>query len=330
MQQISEFAIQDVQEKLMPIFRAMIQQVQQDFEVLVGSPLNVSNIEIPFVPREEYLRSKFAPCLYSDISIDQDYSGLMHLVFSKPFGIAISGLLVMIDENTIKEKLRTLTFDEGDKDAFAEIMNQLIGSIMTALQRVLPNKIHLNRENVEEFSVQDGAAKMESIFSEESYFMGKATIKTGNFDEDVFELLMPVSVAAQFAGLDLKEIEGRSKKMPILYLFEKEEQVGMVKPRLEESGLYLIPHYFKKVKVNPRQFEEARAVWIDVDQNVNQAITICKNIKLKYPHKKVILSSSNWTKARAIMAVQFGADDIIVKPFPRDLVTSRILPEIQV
>ncbi len=330
MPQISEFAIQDIQDKLMPVFRAMIQQVQQDFEVLVGSPLNVSDVEIPFVTREDYLRSKFAPCLYSDISIDQDYTGKMHLIFSKPFGIAISGLLVMIDESTIKEKLRTLTFDDGDKDAFAEIMNQLIGSIMTALQRVLPNKIHLNRENVEEFSVQDGAAGMESIFSEENYFLGKAVVKTGNFDEDTMELLMPVAVAAQFADLSLEEIEKRSQKTPILYLFEDEGQVQQVKSRFEENGLFLIPHYFKEVKVDPRQFEEARAVWIDVDQNVNQAITICKNIKLKYPHKKVILSSMNWTKARAIMAVQFGADDIIVKPFPKNLVSSRILPEIQV
>jgi len=55
---------------------------------------------------------------------------------------------------------------------------------------------------------------------------------------------------------------------------------------------------------------------------------ICKNTKLKYPTKKLILSSLNWTKAKTLMASQFGADEILAKSIGVAPIKSRIVSKI--
>ncbi len=328
MASLSKYVIRDIIESLSPIVKIVFQQISQDYAVLVGSELTVAPPEIKYIPKAEYIRSKMVPCAFSQISIDQDYSGKMYLIFSKKYAIIMSGLLVMIDERVIKEKIHSLTLDDGDRDAFGEIMNQLIGSIMTALQQTLPKKIHLNRDTVEDFDNRDEKFQSGELFPFDAFFMVTSTIKTGTFDEDVMELLMPVEVAAQLADISPDEISGRSQKLPILYFYENENQLKLVKPSLEELGLFLTPYFYKETKIDTNRLEEANAIWIDVDDDINKAITMCKSIKLKYPTKKLILSSANWTKAKVIMASQFGADDIIAKPFEVDFLKNRILPEI--
>jgi len=54
----------------------------------------------------------------------------------------------------------------------------------------------------------------------------------------------------------------------------------------------------------------------------------CKNTKLKYPTKKLIVSSLNWTKAKALMASQFGADKILAESIGVASTKSRILSKI--
>ncbi len=122
-------------------------EIIKNLGLLLGEDLSIIGQEWSLIERDRTLPIFTLPLAVSSLDVSKSFTGNGLLVFQKSTAILLSGVLSMYSKNILDEKLAKLDLDEGDKDAFGEICNQLIGSVNRIMSDLLPEKIHIKQTN---------------------------------------------------------------------------------------------------------------------------------------------------------------------------------------
>jgi hypothetical protein len=118
---------------LLPFF----DQLANDLQIMTNSKVNCQAGDITLIEKEDLLSQFFKDsCLVSKACEDGKNSGHIHLVIDVETSIATSGLMMMLDKESVDEKISKRDYDEEIAEGFQEVANLLTGATNTAVEKL--------------------------------------------------------------------------------------------------------------------------------------------------------------------------------------------------
>lgn len=120
------------------------------------------------------------------LDVEGPYEAKLFLIFEVELAVAFGGLLVMMQEKAIREKMARKEMNEDDLDAMGECVNQMSSAINEALRESLGGEFHARfREGL----IGEQGALTECKGTPMYRATGK--LKIGSLHEGKFQILMP-------------------------------------------------------------------------------------------------------------------------------------------
>ncbi|MBF0193813.1 MAG: hypothetical protein HQL71_04610 [Magnetococcales bacterium] len=118
---------------LMPFF----DQLASDLQIITNANVKCEGGDVVLVKSGDLLSHFFKDsCLVSKAKEDGKDSGHVHLVIDVETGIATSGFMMMLEKESIDEKISKRNFDEEIAEGFQEVANLLTGATNTVMENL--------------------------------------------------------------------------------------------------------------------------------------------------------------------------------------------------
>jgi len=307
-------------------------EVEQNLGMLLGKKVRLQEGTCQEVSHEDLLSRFQPPSIFSLIELEGEYSGQGCLAFAKRDAVLLGGLLSMLGEEALAERLEKLDFEESDRDAFQEICNQLIGYADRVLIERLPRKIHLKQKKTVFWEEGDSPYQFEEV----SYLLPIHAF-VGEQYEVQFVYLFPQSVVAQFTlptGKDawpsvrspgnggdsartiVPQVVFISLQTPEKELDNLMEKMGISHQRIDRlSVLAEILHAGRP-----------RLLIFEGNGNLETAFGTVTRLRrlLQKAGIPYWISGSNWTQSLVHRAVELGAQYVLALPLDAERVSRKL------
>lgn len=336
--------------KLQTIFNEALAQAAKESGILLGKELAAQPVETLQTNKLSYFSDLENASFVVGVQSREEYPGVFYLVFALRDAIVMSSSLLGIPPARILEKKRLAIMEADDCDAFAEILNQMIGSFNSVLQPRLPNKVHLKLLPSKKFIPQQDQVTADEPVPEGEYLMLMAQLEMPGQELNRLDLLIPLSLANLFdpeggaeasapvaeaalppavqqecsAPVDLAGArkssaaneDGAAQATMVLILDDDQFERQQVTEALSAAGVKVVA---ASLDDNIKELFAAGAVKVALISLTNaDDRELAVSIKLRaLAHDSqlvIIMCAKQWTRTGVLKALKFGARDIVLKP----------------
>ncbi len=335
--------------KLQTIFNEALAQATKESGILLGKELAVQPVETLQTNKLSYFSDLENASFVVGVQSREEYPGVFYLVFALGDAIVMSSSLLGIPPARILEKKRLAIMEADDGDAFAEILNQMIGSFNSVFQPRLPNKVHLKLLPSKKFIPQQDLATAEEPVPEGEYLMLMTQLEMPGQELNRLDLLIPLSLANLFDPEEGAEATAPVAEAAPPTAVQQEccapaELAVARQPAANEDDvasetmvLILDDDQFERQQVTEALSAAGmKVVAASLDDNIKELFAaggvkvalisltnaddreLAVSIKLRaLAHDSqlvIIMCAKQWTRTGVLKALKFGARDIVLKP----------------
>lgn len=321
-------------------------QACEECSMLLGQELHSAHDDARATSKAAYFKGTDDAILVATVESRDGYPGTMYMVFTLRDAILLSGLMLGIPPARIKEKCRLAIMEPDDKDAFGEIMNQLIGSFNSVFQPKLPNKSHLKLIRHNKFV--PGMDEMTDIepLPEDDFFLFRNRFSMPGQEMDWLDIFIPRPLACLFdpppeappapeqvaAEETLAAVPSEAREPAIIILEDDAAARDRIAAALVQTGLKVLTG---GIGTDIRELfgqGDVQAAVIGVKDTEDHELSLCIKLASFGSGGKplpIIMCANQWTRSSVLKAIKYGARDIVLKPYnPDELLAkiSKILP----
>lgn len=330
---------------LQNILTAAVAQACEECSMLLGQELSSAHDNALNSNKATYFKGNDDAMLVAAVESREGYPGKFFMVFSLRDAILLSGLMLGIPPARINEKRRLAIMEPDDKDAFGEIMNQLIGSFNSVFQPQLPNKSHLKLISHNKFVPGIDEMTDNEPLPEADYFLCRCCFSMPGQEMDRLDIFIPQELAKRFDPPAVAEpevvpeavagSEASAESTPptgpleeaIIILEDDETALEKIKTSLAKTGLKLLAGNLGTDIRELFSQGDVQAAVIGVKDTDDHELSLC--IKLASFSKAgqslpIIMCANQWTRSSVLKAIKYGARDIVLKPYNPDELLSKI------
>jgi CheY-like chemotaxis protein/chemotaxis protein CheY-P-specific phosphatase CheC len=341
--------------QLQTMFNTALTQAATESGILLGRELTAEKGVLRRLDRQSYLAESDEPCIIVEVESREDYPGQFFIIFALRDAIAISGSLLGIPPNRITEKRRLAIMESDDNDAFAEILNQVIGSFNSALQPLLPQKIHLKLFPPSKYVPQVDEVTAQQPVPDGEYLVFSSHLAMQGGELDDVRLLFPVPLALLLdpvgeeeppaevveeqkaaegnsgdattaEGGEGEHAGGASQGGKLLVLADDEKERQGLKELLSSIGLEVITQPLHDDVRALVTSGTVRLILISLSQVDDRELSVAVKLRAcssQHP-LPLVICADKWTRTDVLKALKYGARDIILKPVVADELASRL------
>lgn len=230
----------------------------------------------PFLmPIEAYISAYKKKSILIKIFSHKAYEGEVYWFFEMKTAVMLGGMLRMLPDAALKEKVDKGDFDATDQDAFGEVGNQLSGILDRAFRTLTQKDIHLKMDFNKKV-YPDEAIRVESFVNNEEYVVLLCNITLPRQEAQKLTLLLPRSLYEVLLNLEI-QLDGITPKSLLVYSWNKE--------RVEQLQTSLNSRYTKVVPVDTA---DEVLVKLDTPGLVGIGIDL-KSVTIPIAHQDMIL-----------------------------------------
>lgn len=272
------------------------------------------------------------------LKVEGPYEADLFLIFDVELAIAFGGLLVMMQEKAIREKMARKEMTEDDFDAMGECVNQMSSAINESLREILGGDFHAR-------FVDGTVGKPEGFESIEGTPIFRATgkLKVGSLHEGKFQILMPeqtltgvqdASASGDGFELSAEELEALRQatkdgfravcdSIVLLLAVDRERDVWL--ETLEPTGLDVsVARNIFDVRRLSRE-GQCGVVLVDADASPSGGLPALAAIRgARDIEAPVIVAASEPTRPHVVACMAAGAITYMVKPLDVDMFKERL------
>ncbi|WP_298272653.1 response regulator [Geobacter sp.] len=333
-----------------------LKQTAQDSGMLLGQELVIAAADLIGTNRQTYFSDLDDVCFVAEITASGEYGGKFFAVFGLRDAICLSSFLLGIPPARINEKRRLAIMENDDADAFAEIINQLVGSFNSVFQPAFANKVHLKVVPPRKFIPEETALTETEPVPDGEYLLFRARMELPGMEMGNLDILIPRTLAELFdpplrepeapaqeepateeqpdtAGTDAAADAGEGEPAPpddgpprVLILEDDAGDRQLVRELLQERGFEPVE---AGLDADIREIVSqggVRLVVLGIHNGDDRDMAVCIKIKAIAQGERlpIIMCAREWTRSAVLKAVKYGARDIIVKPYRPDEVLAKV------
>jgi len=328
---------------LQQLFTGAMKLAAAESGVLLGQPLEVQAEEFQLIEREEFLGEKEGPFFVTTVVSAGEYPGELQLLLSFRDAILLSGLLLGIPPARIEEKRKLAIMEADDGDAFAEILNQVIGSFNSEFSTSFPRKTHLKSLPPRKFIPGTDLPSAQEPVPEGEYCLLRYRLKLENLKTDQLEILVPLALARLFDPRE--ESVAAEQESPLLSTetgFDSNSSAGplqtifilendpsdrrLAREILATTGLKLIDAPLSADFRSLCPEGEACMAVIGVSDADDQDPALRAKISALCHDASIpiLLCAERWTRRSVMKVLSYGARGIILKPYDAAILVERV------
>ena len=339
------------------MLKSALKQAGEESGMLLGQNLSITLSDSLATSKTSYFGCLDDGCFVLGVDSGEAYAGQLYLVFSLRDAIVMSSILLGIPPNRIQEKRRLSIIVGDDIDAFSEIANMVNGALNAVFQRTLPNKVRLKLLPPKKYVPEIDELNEEEPLPDGDYLMFRSKVEMPEQEMNHLDVLIPLSLANLFdsqpeAPIEPAEIETSSPESDAVPEAATEISEEIKEPSAEvvrdvDSIVVLEDNEVdRQLLVDLVGFTEFQVVEGSLDADIKELFS-GRNVKLvligshdaddremavcikvnairqDFP-PPIIMSAERWTRTAVLKALKYGARDIIIKPFSRDDVVSKV------
>lgn len=137
-----------------PFFLSYFQKLASDLNTLIDAPVVCQLNKVALLRGEEDLNALFE--LDRSVAYAREdglSTGDVHLVFDVTTSIALAGLMMMMGESVIKNKLEIREYNDEIKEGFQEVSNQIVGALNDQIEAKMADGGHLLLESTKHIAI---------------------------------------------------------------------------------------------------------------------------------------------------------------------------------
>ena len=335
--------VAELQERLsllrLKVKKATVQlgdRLDKDLVALLGRPCKVACTSPRTVSQEEFRASiAGADSFWAVSSIQGNPKSRVVLRFPFEVAATVSGLLLVMADNRILEKVQERELTEEDMDVLEEVANQLRGILMRTLQKAVHTSVHLNPEYF-----------IRSEELPESFPSGYAcsfsvTLQIPGLLDNAFDIAIDFDALAKLFRVDVSSADvvrieeartsraaqsGSSRQhsgTAVLIASDKGAQETL-RAAIEQAGLRAarVPD-FQELS-NAVRSGLITAVLIDASSGVDKGLKLAKVLRSFSPHCAIIVGATAWSREHVLESLRGGVDVLLTQPYKADVVAKKI------
>lgn len=331
-------------EKLRSTLDAALTQAAEESSMLLGQTLSIAPGDSLKSDRESYLSGMEDAIFVAAVESREDYPGQLRLAFSLRDAILLSGLLLGIPQARISEKRKLAILEPDDCDAFAEILNQLIGSFNSVFKPAFAGKVHLKLLSPRKFVPGIDEVTAEEPFPEGPFLLHRANLSMPEgMEMDRLDLLVSLDLANLFdpsqeqpAVADAAPTETAAEAGPapppaetpveerIVLLADDPAERQELLQQLSGLGLQVVDDSFGGDLAALLRGGGTRVAVVGVARGQERELSVCATLTAINRSLPLIICSREWTKTGVLRALKYGARDILVQPCTADEIHAKV------
>lgn len=186
----------------------------QDAKIAIGG------FEPFLMPVEAYLGAYRKRSVMVKIHAERAFQGELYWFFEMKTAVALGGMLRMLLPPVLADKVEQEIFDEGDRDAFGEVGNQLCGILDRAFRALTRKDIHL-RMDFEKKIYPNENIRPEAFLDKEEYVVLLSDITLPGQGRQKLTLLLPRSLYEVLLNIEI-ELDGIVPRTFLVYSWSQE------------------------------------------------------------------------------------------------------------
>ncbi|HLG30203.1 MAG TPA: hypothetical protein VI387_08345, partial [Candidatus Brocadiales bacterium] len=186
--------------KLENLLHEATKKISADGGKLIGKQIIFENYYFDIMLLDKFLSRNNINYMLVKVEVEESYKGFFYMLFPVKDAIVISGLLLTMDEQQIREKAKGETIDDETADAFKEFGSQICGILDGVFRKNLPKPIHIKQSQNTFFNLQkvpngESASGTTGEFPPEllkdEYIALTSNMLISGFDNGKFSLFIP-------------------------------------------------------------------------------------------------------------------------------------------
>ncbi len=334
-----------------------LKQAGEESGMLLGQELSIALSDSLSTSKSSYFGGLDDGCFVLGVGSGEAYVGQLYLLFSLRDAIVLSSILLGIPPARIQEKKRLSIIENDDIDAFSEIANMVNGALNTVFQGALPNKVRLKLLSPKKYIPEIDQLTPESPLPDGDYVMFRAKLEMPGQEMNYLDVLIPVDLADLFDPQPVAAVEEEveavtepekvevsetksvtvddgAENIPpvdagvdsIVVLEDDEEQRKLMIELVSFTGYQVAEGTLNADIKELFEGRNVKLVIIGSQDADDRELAVCikvNAIRQDFP-PPIVMSAECWTRTAVLKALKYGARDIIIKPFNRDDVTTKI------
>lgn len=307
--------------KLENLLHEVIKKISTDGGKLIGKQIIFENYYFDIMLLDKFLSRNTTNYMLVKAEVEESYKGCLYMLFPVKDAVVISGLLLTIDEQQIREKAKGETIDNETADAFKEFGSQICGILDGVFRKNLPKPIHIKQSQNTFFNLQKAGEFPPEILKDE-YLALTANMVISGFDPGKFSLFIPKVLGESFyeeAG-EIQEDEEKDYTGVVLVVNPVQAEVKAVKEYLDKGQYKVLVAKDGITAIAALQKENIDLILMDIELPKDNGISVCERIRrnLLTEEIPIVMCSSSPTHQQVIDCIKAGAQDFIVKPFDEE------------
>ncbi|NTW98496.1 MAG: response regulator [Geobacteraceae bacterium] len=332
-----------------------LKQAGEESGMLLGQELSIALLDSLSTSKSSYFGDLDDGVFVLGVDSGEAYGGQFYLVFSLRDAIVMSSILLGIPPARIQEKKRLSIIENDDIDAFSEIANMVNGALNTVFQGTLPNKVRLKLLSPKKYIPDIDQLSPEEPLPDGDYLMFRSRLEMPGQEMNYLDVLIPVALGnlydpqpvaveaepvaapeeAPAGSPGTGEDEGEPAETApaadagidsIVVLEDDEEQRRQMIELVSFTGYQVADGTLNADIKELFAGRNVKLVIIGSQDADDRELAVCikvNAIRQDFP-PPIIMSAECWTRTAVLKALKYGARDIIIKPFNRDDVASKV------
>ncbi|MGR3311275.1 MAG: response regulator [Candidatus Brocadiales bacterium] len=315
--------------KLENLLCETIKRISTECGTLIGKQIIFENYQFDIMTIDRFLSQDNTNYMLIKAAVEESYKGYLYMLFHAKDAIAISGLLMAIDEQQIREKIKEETLDDETTEAFQEFGNQVSGMLDGAFRKNLPNPIHIVQSQNTPFNRQKAEELPPKLLKEEGVVL-TSDMSISGFDTSIFSLFLPKVLGEAFyeETIEIQEEDDEEKDYigVVLVVGTTTAEVKAVKKYLDKGQYKVMASKDGITSIITLQNEKVDLILMDIELPRDNGISVCEKIRrnLLTEDIPIVMCSSSPTHQQVVNSMKAGAQDFIVKPFDGEKLLEKV------
>ncbi len=312
-------------------------RLDEDLPVLLGRPCKVTCSSPESLTQDAFAQSVAgSDSVWAVSTFERGSEGKVIMRFPFEVGATLSGLLLVMADNRILEKVRERELTEEDLDVLQEVANQLRGILMRTFQKAVHRDVYLSPEYL-----------IRSDELPETFPSGRACRFSVNIQvpallDSAFDVALDFDTLARLFGVNItaanlarleKALETGTAKAEkptghlgtaVLIASDADAQ-KMLHAGIEGAGLRVarVPD-FQELS-NAVRSGLITAVIIDASGGVAKGLKLARVLRSFSPRCAIVLGAAQWSREHVLESLKAGVDALLTQPYETGVVAKKIV-----
>ncbi|MDZ7372343.1 MAG: response regulator [candidate division KSB1 bacterium] len=250
--------------------------------------------------------------------LDDTVQLLIHLPFA--VGIAFSGLLLVMADNRIRERMQEQEANQEDLEVLLEVGNQLRGGLMRTLRKIAYRDVPLNL-----VGLRQGTEPPEVLRSGYACVY-PVTIRISRLLADRFEIIADLAGLARAFGIRTSEADlvrlvtgpGTEEPAPSrggAVVIGGTAGSDVLRKTLSDLGYEILHPPDVRRLIEQLQARQVQLIVIDADEEVDKALRLVQLLRSFTRDCPILVGARTWTRENLFAGVRAGVTGFLTKPY---------------